>query len=270
MIGNHRGPPRSRSAARSGPGPPSDRPGRRPGRVRRSFPVRTRPVPAGPCSDPRNREGLLLIHPAIPGSEEVGREQANGFGDVAGPAPSHPRRRDTLVWADHDVIEGHGRASIPGNRERCRALCVAIVTTSPGAAARIVLRREDRVAIEGRRVGRRQPRAADRRPELGGLVDRGLSHRVELEAGARRIEPAEPRGLAGPDQLASQLVIRDPRQDDPAPAARWPCATSGTPWRSAGPPDGSVIPGSGIEDDEPHEPNRGRSDSRSLLTTRIR
>src|SRR5262249_4805924 len=42
------------------------------------------------------------------------------------------------LGADHGVIDRQGRASIPGNLERCWALFVAIVKTSPGPAARIV------------------------------------------------------------------------------------------------------------------------------------
>ncbi len=71
------------------------------------------------------------------------------------------------------------------------------------------LRREDRVSVEGCRVGCRKTCIRDRRPEVGRLVERILSDRVEFEAVPGRVEPAEARRLSSPDQLASQFVFGD-------------------------------------------------------------
>ena len=60
------------------------------------------------------------------------------------------------------------------------------------------LRCEDCISVERRRVGCRQPRGSDCRPELGCLVERDLSYRVKLEAGADRVEPTESQSFCGP------------------------------------------------------------------------
>ena len=83
-------------------------------------------------------------------------------------------------------------------------------------ASQTRLRCEDCISVERRRVGCRQPRGSDCRPELDCLVERDLSYRVKFEAGADRVEPAESQCFAGPDQLAPQFVICDPWDDNPS------------------------------------------------------
>ncbi len=133
------------------------------------------------------------------------------------------------------------------------------------------LRCEDCISVERRRVGCRQPRGSDCRPEFGCLVERDLSYRVKLEAGADRVEPTESQCFAGPDQLAPQLVICDPRDDKSSTSRqerlRPLAACQGVRPRSR---MGQQPQGSRIEDHQPHESNRGRSDNRSSSTTRTR
>src|SRR5271157_2927225 len=133
------------------------------------------------------------------------------------------------------------------------------------------LSRKDGVSLE--RLVRRGGLAAspDDCPQLGSAVERGLRYRVEFEPHPDRVEPTEARDLAGPDQFATQLVVGDRRHDHPhlrrqkvtnpllaCQGFRRPLGIRENPERS------------GIEEDEPHEPNRGRSDNRSSLTARAR
>src|SRR5271157_4428357 len=133
------------------------------------------------------------------------------------------------------------------------------------------LSRKDGVSVE--RLVRRGGLAAsaDDCPQLRSAVERGLRDRVEFEPPPNRVEPTEARDLAGPDQFTTQFIIGDRRHHhsrlrrqkvtSPLLACqgfRRPLGIRENPERS------------GIEEDEPHEPNRGRSDNRSSLTARAR